>query len=136
MISCLSRHTWVSTYLLLCLLCSLLPISPIGALLEVYYTTITTLLLPTIFAFSLLSTLSFGPEVYQLPPPDYLSSDQPSTDICYPSISSHNDCGHHQSLPHATSYFRLIGSHDHHISQLVSSGSPSSFNLDCSFLFR
>ena len=31
---------------------------------DVYYTTITTLLLPTIFAFSLLSTLSFSPEVY------------------------------------------------------------------------
>ena len=31
--------------------------------------TIATLLLPTIFAFSLLSALSFDPEVYQLPPP-------------------------------------------------------------------
>ena len=57
----------VSTYLLLCLLCSLLPISPIGALLDVYYMTIATLLL-TIFTFSLLSALSFSPEVYQLPP--------------------------------------------------------------------
>ena len=70
------------------------------------------------------------------PPPDYLSSDQPSTDICYPSISSYNDCGHHRSLPHATSYFGSIGSHDHRISRLASSGSPSSFDLDRSFLFR
>ena len=31
--------------------------------------TIATLLLPTIFTFSLLSTLSFSPEVYQIPPP-------------------------------------------------------------------
>ena len=62
-------NTRVSTYLLLCLLCSLLLISPIGALLDVYYTTIATLLLLTIFAFSLLSALSFSPEVYQLPPP-------------------------------------------------------------------
>ena len=74
---------------------------------------------------------------YRNPPPtDYLSSDQPSTDICYPSISSYNDCGHHRSLPHATSYFGSIGSHDHRISRLASSGSPSSFDLDRSFLFR
>ena len=31
--------------------------------------TIATLLLLTIFAYSLLSALSFDPEVYQLPPP-------------------------------------------------------------------
>ena len=110
---------------------------PIGTLLEVYYMTIATLLLPTIFTFSLLSALSFGPEVYQLPPPpDYLSSDQPSTNICYPSLSSYNDCGHHRSLPHTTSYFGSIGSHDHHVSQLASSRSPSSFDLDRSFLFQ
>ena len=56
-------------YLPLCLLCSLPLISPIGALLDIYCMNITTLLLPTIFAYSLLSTLSFSPEVYQLPPP-------------------------------------------------------------------
>ena len=70
------------------------------------------------------------------PPPDYLSSDQPSTDICYLSPLSYNNCGHHRSLPHTTSYFRLIGSHDHRVLRLVSSRSPSSFNLDRSFLFR
>ena len=69
------------------------------------------------------------------PPPDYLSSDQPSTDVCYPSISSHNDCGYHWSLPHVTSYFGLIGSHDCHVSRLALSRSPSSFDLDRSFLF-
>ena len=70
------------------------------------------------------------------PPPNYLSSDQPSTDICYLSPLSYNNCGHHRSLPHATSYFRSIGSHDHRVSRLASSRSPSSFDLDRSFLFR
>ena len=67
-------------------------------------------------------------------PPNYGSSDQPSTDVCYPSILSHSDCGHHRSLPHATSYFGSIGSHNHRVSRLASSRSPSSFNLDHSFL--
>ena len=86
---------------------------------------------PTIHSILQPGSLSTTP-----PPPDYLSSDQPSTNICYPSISSHNDCGHHRSLPHATSYFRSIGSHDHRVSRLASSRSPSSFDLDRSFLFR
>ena len=30
------------------------------------------------------------------PPPDYLSSGRPSTNVCYLLILSHNDCGHHR----------------------------------------
>ena len=66
-------------------------------------------------------------------PPSHLGSDQPSTNSCYPSISSYNNCGHYQSLPLTTSYFGSISSHNYCVSQLASLRSPSSFGLNHSF---
>ena len=63
----------VSTYLPLCQLCSLPPISLIGALLDIYYTNIATLLLPTIFTFpyyplypSALKSINYPPQLFKL----------------------------------------------------------------------
>ena len=54
---------------------------------------------PSYLAFSLLSTLCpTNPLLLPgstTPPPDYLGTDQLSTNICYPSTPSYNDHGHH-----------------------------------------
>ena len=140
LISCLSQQ-----YSGLCLspTVSTLPlpsVSPIGVLSADYYTYLVSLDLPTILAFSLLSTLL---PVDPLPllgsmTPIYrrLAHVPPSTGFYRPSTPSYNDCGDNQSLPHATSYFGSIGSHDLPVSRLASSSPPSSFDLNCSFLIR
>ena len=115
-------------------------VSPIRVLLANQYTYLISLNLPTILAFSLPSTpLPANP----LPLPGSmtlvhhcLAYIPPSTGFYHPSILSYNNCGHNWSLPCMTSYFGLISSHNLPVSQLVSSSPPSSFNLDCSFLFR
>ena len=140
MISCLSRQY---SGLHLSPTVSTLPlplVSPIGALSADYYTYLISLDLLTILAFSLPSTL------LPVDPLPLLGSTTPlyhhlayvplSIGFYRPSILSYNDCGHNRSLPHATSYFGLISSHDPPISRLASSSPPSSFDLNCSFLIR
>ena len=140
MISCLSRQY---SGLHLSPTASTLPlpsVSPIGALSADYYTYLVSLDLPTILAFSLPSTL------LPVDPLPLLGSTTPvyrhlahiplSTGFYRPSISSYNDCGDNRSLPHVTTYFGSIGSHDLPVSRLVTSSPPSSFDLDCSFLIR
>ena len=140
MISCLSRQY---SGLHLSPTASTLPlpsVSLIRALSADYYTYLVSLDLPTILAFSLLSTL------LPIDPLPLLGSMTPvyhrrayvppSTSFYCPSILSYNDCGNNQSLPHTTSYFRSIGSHDLPVSRLTSSSPPSSFDLNCSFLIR
>ena len=140
LISCLSRQY---SGLHLSPTASTLPlpsVSPIGALSADYYTYLISLDLLTILAFSLprtllpvnpLPLLGSTTLVYHR-----LAYVPPSTGFHHPSISSYNDCGDNQLLPHATSYFGSIGSHDLPVSRLTSSSPPSSFNLDCSFLIR
>ena len=123
------------TYPLLHLLCPYLWYPQ----LEHYWPTSTHTLHPSISQlFSIFPTvypMSYQPSTvtWLNYPPNYLGPNWPSTNICYPSALSYNDCGHHQSLPHATSHFRLIGSHDHCVLQLTLSRSPSSFSLNRSF---
>ena len=140
MISCLSRQY---SGLHLSPTTSTLPlpsVSLIGALSANYYTYLISLDLPTILAFSLPSTLL---PVDPLPllgsmtlVYHHLAYIPPPIGFYHPLISSYNDCGNNRSFPHATSYFRSIGSHDLPILWLASSSPPSSFNLDCSFLIR
>ena len=139
-ISCLS---WQYLGLHLSPTVSTLPlpsVSPIGALSADQYTYLVSLDLPTILAFYLPSTLLLVDPLL-LPgstTPIYhrLTYVPLSTSFYRPSISSYNDCGYNRSLPHATSYFGSIGSHDLPVSRLASSSPPSSFDLDCSFLIR
>ena len=140
MISCLSRQY---SGLHLSPTASTLPlpsVSLIGALSADYYTYLVSLDLPTILEFSLPSTLLPVDPLLLLgsTTPVYrrLAHVPPSTGFYRPSISSYNDCGDNRSLPHATSYFGSIGSHDLPVSRLASSSPPSSFDLDCSFLIR
>ena len=140
MISCLSRQ-YLGLHLSPTMSTLPLPsVSPIRALLADYYTYLISLDLLTILAFSLPSTLL---PVDPLPllgstTPLYhcLAYVPPSIGFYRPSILSYNDCGHNRSLPHVTSYFGSIGSHDPPVSRLASSSPPSSFDLDCSFLIR
>ena len=127
----------------LCATASTLPlpsVSPIGVLSADHYMYLVSLDLPTILAFSLLSTLlpvnplpllGLTTLVYH-----HLAYVPPSTGFYYPSISSYNNCCYNRSLPHATSYFGSISSHDLPILQLTSSSPPSSFDPNCSFLIR
>ena len=139
MISCLSQQ-YSDPYLSPTTPTLPLPsVSLIGALLAYQYMPLASLNLPAILVFSLLSTLLPTDPLLlssSTTPPDYLGTDQLSTNVCYLSTPSYNDCDYHRSLPHTTSYLGSIGSHDHHISQLVSSRSPSSFDLNCSFLIQ
>ena len=138
-ISCLSRQ-YSGLHLSPTASTLLLPsVSPIGALSADYYTYLVSLDLLTILVFSLPSTLlpvdpllllGLMTLIYHC-----LAYIPLSTSFYRPSISSYNNCCYNQSLPHTTSYFRSIGSHDLPVSQLTSSRSPSSFDLDCSFLF-
>ena len=140
MISCLSRQY---SGLHLSPTTSTLPlpsVSPIGALSADYYMYLVSLDLLTILAFSLPSTLLPVDPLLLLgsmtPVYHRRAYVPPSTGFYHPSISSYNNCGDNQSLPHATSYFGSIGSHDLPVSRLASSSPPSSFNLNCSFLIR
>ena len=77
----------------------LLPsVSPIGALSAYQYTPLASLNLPAILAFSLLSTLLPTDPLLlsgSTTPPNYPGPNHPFTNVCYPLISSHNDCGHY-----------------------------------------
>ena len=140
MISCLSRQY---SGLHLSPTASTLPlpsVSPIGALSADQCMYLVSLDLPTILAFYLPSTLLL---VDPIPLPGSttlvyhrLAYVPLSTGFYRPSISSYNDRGDNRAVPHATSYFGSIGSHDLPVSRLASSSPPSSFDLDCSFLIR
>ena len=138
MINCLS---WQYSGLHLSPTTSTLPlpsVSPIRALLADYYTYLISLDLPTILAFSLLSTLLPIDPLLLLGSMTLvyhrLAYVPPSIGFYRPLILSYNNCGNNQSFPHVTSYFGSIGSHNLPVSQLASLSSPSPFNLDCSFL--
>ena len=116
LISCLS---WQYLDLHLSPTMSTLPlpsVSSIGVLLADQYTYLVALDLPTILAFSLLSTLLPVDPLLLLgsttPVYHRLAYVPPSTGFYHPSISSYNNCGDNRSLPHTTSYFGSIGSHN------------------------
>ena len=115
-------------------------VSSIRALLADQYTYLVALDLLTILVFSLLSTLLPVDPLLLLGSMTliyhHLAYVPLATSFYYPSISSYNDCCYNRSLPHVTSYFRLISSHDLPISQLTSSSPPSSFNPNYSFLIK